>query len=589
MNSSFSNIETPQPPSVMALTATQIPCCLCGTMIYPNAANQCSTCLSQSFNLQEQIQRGPGGSDRITIYQCRTCRKFQRTEKLWEYAEHESPQLLSICLKHIPALQNQAASSTHYDSNGPLHLVDANWIWTEPHCMRYKLRLTVRADVQNVRVQQRVVVLLHCAFQMCPECNREFTNRTWNSVVQLRQKLSQNDDQAPKKGLIVLEMALAKNKEIRKHVLKIDHVLNGFDFYFLSIPQAHAFVTYLQRIAPIRVRISKKLVSTDNKSNTANMKQTISCDMVPFCTHDLVIIHKSTPKCKLAGRLALVTKLASVIHFIDVSPKRNPNHFLNEYGMELSAETFYKYEKQYRVIQTSNRLVRFIVLDVELCNTQTESIHADDPSVASLYHGPGSGVEKYALADVVVVRESDFGKNDMTYSTVTHLGHLIQPGDTVLGYDLASSSIDWDVDENFHHNFILPDIVLVKKTSSKEDTTPKAIKSAIETSPDGHAPPQNKDRRLTRKKEKRLRKDSKRTKQLEDHAIRMGFIDITDEFLNDPELEEEVLALEQDLQAAYFDSDVIQEVDELEDGLDDDYVNINDTDFDGATDEVDPS
>jgi nonsense-mediated mRNA decay protein 3 len=587
MNSSSFNVETAQLPSTMALTATQIPCCLCGTTIYPNAANQCSTCLSQSFNLQEQIQRGPGGSDKITIYQCRTCRKFQRTEKLWEHAEHESPQLLSICLRHIPALQNHTASSTHHDSNGPLHLIDANWIWTEPHCMRYKLRLTVRADVQNVRVQQRVVVLLHCVFQMCPECNREFTNRTWNSVVQLRQKLSQNDDQAPKKGLIVLEMALAKNKEIRKHVLKIDHVMNGFDFYFLTIPQAHAFVSYIQRMAPIRVRISKKLVSTDSKSNTANMKHTISCDMVPFCSHDLVIIHKSTPKCKLAGRLALVTKLASVIHFIDVSPKRSPNHFLKEYGMELSAETFYKHEKQYHVIQTSNRLVRFIVLDVELCSTQSENTQADDASVASLYQGPSSGAEKYALADVVVVRESDFGKNDTAYSTVTHLGHLIQPGDTVLGYDLASSSIDWELDENFHHSFILPDIVLVKKTSSKEDATPKGTKSIDDTHPVDDALVQNNVRRLTRKKEKRLRKDGKRTKELEDHASRMGFIDAKADYLNDPELEEEVLALEHDLQAAYLDTNVIPEVDELEDGLDDDYDHVDDTDLDSAVDEID--
>lgn len=314
-----------------ALTATQIPCCLCGTMILPNAANQCATCLAQEFDLHDRMQRGPGGADKITIHQCRQCRRFKRTEKYWEHAEHESPQLLSLCLKHIPALQNQAASAS---SSAPLHLVDASWIWTEPHSMRYKLRLTVRTEFQNVKVQQRVMVLLYCAFSMCSECNREFTNRTWQSVVQLRQKRT---DDAPKKGLAALEIALAKNKEIRKHVIKIDNTANGFDFYFLSIPHAQAFVAYLQRIAPMRVRTSKKLVSTDVKSNTSNTKHTMTCDLVPLCKDDLVLIHKSA-KAKLAGRLVIVTKLASVIHFMDASPKRES---IGDSVMELSAETYY--------------------------------------------------------------------------------------------------------------------------------------------------------------------------------------------------------------------------------------------------------
>ena len=56
------------------LTAVQIPCCLCGVRIYPNAANQCSTCLAQQFNLQDRLQRGPGGAPHATLYQCRECR-----------------------------------------------------------------------------------------------------------------------------------------------------------------------------------------------------------------------------------------------------------------------------------------------------------------------------------------------------------------------------------------------------------------------------------------------------------------------------------------------------------------------------------
>lgn len=582
-------------PYNIALTATQIPCCLCGTMIFPNAANQCSTCLAQEFDLQDRLQRGPGGADKITIHQCRLCRRFKRTEKHWEHAEHESPQLLSICLKHIPALQHQAASgSSGGGNNAPLHLVDAGWIWTEPHSMRYKLRLTVRTEIQNVKVQQRVMVLLHCAFLMCSECNREFTNRTWQSVVQLRQKRT---DDAPKKGLAALEMALAKNKEVRKHVLKIDNTANGFDFYFLSIPHAQAFVAYLQRIAPMRVRTTKKLVSTDVKSNTANMKHTMTCDLVPLCKDDLVLIQKSAKKAKLAGRLVIVTKLASVIHFLDASPKREN---MADSLMELSAETYYKYEKQYRLLQAGNRMARFVILDVELCNSNKNN----DPTTTDHdgsdtnprrqqqqqkgqphYEGPESGVEKYALADVQVARESDFGVNDETLSSVTHLGHLVSPGDVVMGYDLvATVGGDWELEESFHNSFVLPDVVLVKKVagSGGVDVAPTAtvdnIKAANNSNNDAHE--YEGKRRLTKKKERRLRRDGKRARELEGHALRMGFIDgeeaegdfvvdeagIEAELANDPELAAEVSALERDFEALAMNmslpADVIEEEEE---------------------------
>ena len=287
----------------VTFTATQIPCCLCGTLIFANAANQCPSCLAQAFNLQDLLQRGPGGADRITIHQCRDCRRYARTPKHYEQAEPESPELLAICLKHIPALQN-----TPTGNNAQLHLVDAAWIWTEPHSMRFKLRLTVRTELQNVPVQQRCAVLLHCAFRMCPDCNREYTNSTWHAVVQLRQKRGNASDyqHAPKKGLAAIEMALAKSKEIRKHVLRIDTTKNGFDFFFLEISHAHSFAAYLQRIAPMRIKTSQKLVSTDVKNNTANMQHTITCDIVPLCKDDLVLIDRKAPKCKLSGRLVLV-------------------------------------------------------------------------------------------------------------------------------------------------------------------------------------------------------------------------------------------------------------------------------------------
>ena len=88
-------------------------------------------------------------------------------------------------------------------------------------------------------------------------------------------------------------MALARNAQIRKHVLKIDSTRNGFDFYFLNLPEAQSFASYLAKVAPMRIKTTKKLVSTDVKSNTANLKHTVTCDLVPLCRDDLIIVHKS--------------------------------------------------------------------------------------------------------------------------------------------------------------------------------------------------------------------------------------------------------------------------------------------------------
>lgn len=139
-------------------------------MILPNEANQCQSCLASEVNLSSLLQRGPGGAHDIVIHQCRQCRQFQVTEKLYKFMEPESQELLTVCLKNIPALHSNAA--------GPkMKLVDAMWIWTEPHSMRLKVRLTVRATVQGVQVQQRVLVELKIQFKQCPDCNREYTNR----------------------------------------------------------------------------------------------------------------------------------------------------------------------------------------------------------------------------------------------------------------------------------------------------------------------------------------------------------------------------------------------------------------------------
>ncbi|CAB9501068.1 ribosomal export protein NMD3 [Seminavis robusta] len=518
------------------LTATQIPCCLCGTMIYPNPANQCNTCLAQEVDLQSVLQRGPGGGD-LVVHQCRQCRAFQVTEKLYKYMEIESPELLAVCLKRLPALHNSQQQRLK------IKVADAMWIWTEPHSMRLKVRLTVRATIHGVEIQQRVPVELKIQFKQCNECNREYTNRTWHALVQLRQKRT---DDAPKKGLAALEMALAKNSNIRKHVLKIDSSRNGFDFYFLNLPEAQAFASYLARVAPMRTKTTKKLVSADVKNNTANMKHTVACDMVPLCRHDLIMVHKSASS-PLAGRLALVSKVSSVLHLVDAAPKRNPT--MDGSQAELSPETYYKSgEKLYQLCQTSSRLTKFVVLDVELCGNDpyTNDDGDDEDAGKNSYNPP------HALADVEVARESDFGKNDETVRCVTHLGNFLQPGDMVLGYDLVASVLsggaEWDMDNCFQSSFVMPDVVLVKKVKEKTVEQQEQQQHAEDANANG------KKGRMSKRKEKRRMRNEKKAKELEESALRMGFVPTAslmedDDEEYDPDLEADLAAIEADLAA----------------------------------------
>ncbi|KAG7371142.1 NMD3 family protein [Nitzschia inconspicua] len=568
-------------PQILATTVNKIPCCLCGTLIVPNAANQCPSCLAQNFDLQSLLQ-GNDRDDPIIVYQCRQCRRFARTETHYEYCEPESPQLLSICLKHIQVLNKKGHTSNQ------LQVVDASWIWTEPHSMRLKLRVTVRTEIEHVTIQQRVPVVFQIHWKMCPNCNREFTNRTWHALVQLRQKRENT-----RKGLAALEMALGRNKEVRKNVLKIDATRQGLDFYFLTLSDAQQFAQFLQRLAPLKIKTSSKLVSTDVKNNTANMKHTLTCDMVPLCRDDLVLVHKES-RSKLGGRLALVSKVASVIHLVDASPKRNCQLEV----MEVTAEGYHKIGNAYTVLQTSERMIRFVVLDVELCDPSGEQ---------ALYEGPSSGVEKYALADVQLARESDLGSNDEVLSCVTHLGNLLQPGDVVWGYDLISTADNLNttvnkasgstsfmgatsvvgLEEVVNSNFVLQDVVLVKKISSKEQ---KDLTEAADAANASDMPGSSIDHdsgvetgrkkkngsRGSKRKLRRQQKEDKKQRELEETAARMGFLDdlaeaqaqyafgddeeedeemddehFAQQLQNNPELAAELQAVEEELAQAY--------------------------------------
>ena len=67
------------------------------------------------------------------------------------------------------------------------------------------------------------------------------------------------------------------------------------------------------------------------------------------------------------------------------------------------------------------------------------------------------------LADVWVVRASELGMSDAQYHCRTHLGHLLNIGDTALGFDVRSANLN---DEHFEKmkQDRLPDVVRYSDT-----------------------------------------------------------------------------------------------------------------------------
>lgn len=76
------------------------------------------------------------------------------------------------------------------------------------------------------------------------------------------------------------------------------------------------------------------------------------------------------------------------------------------------------------------------------------------------FPGQGTISNRHVLADVWVVRASELGINDNTIHARTHLGHVLKPGDSVLGYNVENSNIN---DANFEKIAQKPDVILVKK------------------------------------------------------------------------------------------------------------------------------
>jgi hypothetical protein len=128
----------------------------------------CVSCLRSKVDISEGISKA------LTILWCKECGRYLQPPKHWVAAELESKELLTFCIKRIKGLSKAK-------------LVDAGFIWTEPHSKRLKVKLTIQNEVFNGAIlQQSFVVEFVVENNMCPDCNRQNANpNSWIACVQV--------------------------------------------------------------------------------------------------------------------------------------------------------------------------------------------------------------------------------------------------------------------------------------------------------------------------------------------------------------------------------------------------------------------
>lgn len=357
-----------------------------------------------------------------TVHFCRDCERWLLPPQTWIQASLESRELLALCLKKLRGLHK-------------VRIIDASFIWTEPHSRRIKVKLTIQDSVsEGVVLQQSFEVEYVVAYQQCPDCAKSYTANTWRACVQVRQKVPH------KRTFLYLEQLILKHGA-HKDTINIKEVKDGLDFFFAARNSAEKFVDFLNSVAPITAKKSQELISMDIHTSTKSYKFSFSVELVPICKDDLVAL--PIKLAKAAGNispLGLCYRIGNSINILDPQSLQTA---------EISCPIYWR--APFKPLADVQELVEFIIMDIEPL-------------------GPTKG--RWALAEATVARASDLGSNDKTFYTRTHLGNVVHPGDSVMGYMMTGTNFNnpqYDaLEESNNYASKIPDVMLVKKLYARK-------------------------------------------------------------------------------------------------------------------------
>ena len=304
--------------------------------------------------------------------------------------------------------------------------------------MRLIVRLTVQREVQKGTIlQQSFTVTFIVRNQQCIECQAEFRQGSWNSLVQVRQRVRH------KRTFLYLEQLILKH-EAHRGCLSIETFRDGMDFYFPDKGKAARFISFLENVCPIKVKTSKKLISTDVKSNIANFKYTNLVEICPLCKDDLLFLPvKMARNLGNISRLVLVKNISNVIHLIDPCSGQTAS---------MTPEVFWREPLRPIITAAKSRMTRYVVLGKEPVFLR-KNVSKRTPTRK----------QKSRLASLTVAREDDLGVNDKQCEERSHVGYLMKSGDVCVGYDLGDTNLADEDAEQARMDGSFPDVVVIRK------------------------------------------------------------------------------------------------------------------------------
>ncbi|KAJ7638333.1 NMD3 family-domain-containing protein [Roridomyces roridus] len=399
----------------------QILCADCGTPITPNSANLCVACLRNSVDITEGIPK------QASVSFCRNCERFLSPPQTWTLARPESSELLSICLRKLKGLNK-------------VRLTEAHFIWTEPHSKRLRVSMTIQKEVlTNTILEQTFELEYLVQHGQCPDCAKLAAKNTWKALVQVRQKVPH------KRTFLFLEQLILKHGA-QKDTIAVKEVRDGLDFFYSQRSHAIKMVEFLASVVPVRSKSSEQLLSSDTHTNTASYKFTYSVEITPICKDDLVCIPlKQARQLGNINPLAICARVGNSLQLLDPTTLQSA---------EISSIAYWR--TPFETLATVSDLIEFTVLDIEPDGRSRGKYVMADAQVALA----GAFRAHNANEDMM---DYDGGRAAQIYHTRTHLGGILQPGDTVLGYHLTNANFNSEDYASLPQDQ-LPDIVLVKKT-----------------------------------------------------------------------------------------------------------------------------
>ena len=306
-------------------TRATVACPVCGSATHWNASSMCNNCLKSRVNISEGIPR------ECIVQRCRGCGRYFDPPNRWVVCDLETKELLAVCLKRIKGLNL-------------VKLIDASFIYTEPHSRRLKVKLTIQKEAfTDVVLQQMLVVELRVHNLHCPNCHKVATKVSWSAVVQLRQRVDH------KRTFYLIEQLILRHRA-HGQVTQIKEVPEGVDFFFLDKRHAQTLISFITAHVPCRVKKGgERVISEDFKNNAATTRFATAVEIVPLCKDDLVRLpgmctvvtvqvffareHITTTTCANAqvllhprqhaalsciGPLVLVVRVGSALRLVDV-------------------------------------------------------------------------------------------------------------------------------------------------------------------------------------------------------------------------------------------------------------------------------